>query len=220
MKTFLHRVALGLAVIGLAGCNSLTGDAVNSIRQAITGSKAGITTARIEAINAPALQVELNKTEALLVSPGVVTSSGLTEWHGLTEMLLTHGGRITQSAGLPIDLIAPLLADDPFVLGLHNIASGLKVTRIVDYPGQYRTGLRQHARYRIGGIKAVEIMGTRQSLLRIDERIHMPELGFKATNHYWVEPHTGLVRRSVQHLSPDLPPLRLTVVKVQGSPQP
>lgn len=220
MKTFLHRVALGMVVIGLAGCNSLTGNALNSIRHAISGPGPQISAEHIHAVDASALRAEFGSSEALLVSPQVVTATGLTEWRGVTEMLLTHGGRITQSAGLPIDLIAPLLADDPFILGLHQISSGLRVTRIVDYPARYQTGLHQHARYRIGKAESVEIMGQRQSLLRVDERIHMPELGFKATNHYWVEPDTGLVRRSVQHLGPDLPPLRLTVVKAEGSRQP
>jgi hypothetical protein len=220
VKAFLHRVALGLAVIGLAGCNSLTGDALSSLRQAISGSDSGITTEHISTIDAPALRVEVGQSEALLVSPGTLMPGGRTEWHGLSEMLFTHGGRVTQSAGLAPDVLAPLVAGDPFLLGLHTISSGLKVTRTVDYPGQYQTGLRQHARYRVGKVQAVEIMGRRHSLLRVDERIHMPELGFKATNRYWVEPDTGLVRRSVQHLSPDLPPLRLTVVKTRGSRQP
>jgi hypothetical protein len=220
VKAFLHRVALGLAVIGLAGCNSLTGDALSSLRQAISGSDSGITAERIHAINASVLRVELSQSDALLVSSAAVIPTGSTEWYGLTEMLLTHGGRITQSAGLPTDLIAPLLADDPFVQGLHKIPNGLTVTRRVDYPAQYQTGLHQHARYHIGKVKQRDIMGSPHSLLRVDEHIHMPELGFKATNHYWVEPDTGLVRQSVQYLGPELPPLQLTLVKTQGEQRP
>ena len=72
------------------------------------------------------------------------------------------------------------------------------------------------ARYQRGRMEAITFMGTSHELLRINETIHMPELGFKATNQYWVEPESGLVRHSVQHIAPDMPALRLTLVKIKG----
>lgn len=219
MKTFLFRVALGVTVIGLAGCNSLSGDAIDTMRLAISGPESQISVKRVDAVDAPVLLAEMGVAEAMLVSPG--RAHGLVEWHGVTEMLLTHEGRVVQTAGLPGDIIAPLLtADDPFVLGLHVIPDGLEVARLVDYPKQHRTGLRQYARYERGKVEPITFMGTSHQLLRVNEMIRMPELGFKATNQYWVEPDTGLVRHSVQHLAPDMPPLQLTLVKTQGSQQP
>ena len=218
MKTFVHRVALGMAVIGLAGCNSLSGDALDTLRLAVVGPESEISVARVNAVDAPALLVNFGIAEALLVSPG--QASGLAEWHGLTEMLLTDHGRLVQTAGLPTDLIAPLLADDPFRSGLHGVANGLEVTRLVDYPARHQTGLRQHARYKRGKLESITFMGSDHELLRIDENIRMPELGFKARNQYWVEPDTGLVLFSVQHIAPDLPPLQLTLVKPRRSQQP
>lgn len=215
MKTFLYGVALGLAALGLAGCNSLSGDAVDTIRLAISGPESVITTERVNAVNAPVLLAELGVAEALLVSPAQ-TAAGLVEWHGTTEMLLTHAGRVVQTAGLPADLIAPLLPDDPFISGLHTLADGHTVTRLVDYPALYQTGLPQQAQYKRRKVESITFMGTQHQLLRIDETIHMPELGFKATNKYWVEPDNGRVRYSVQHIAPDQPPLRLTLVKTSA----
>ena len=211
MKTFLFRVALGTAVMGLAGCNSLTGDALETMQLAISGPASQLSAEQVNAVDAPVLLVELGVAEAMLVSNG--PSAGLVEWYGVTEMLLTQGGRIVQSAGLPTDLIAPLAADDPFLQGPHKLTDGTELTRLVDYPALYQTGLRQHARYRLAGHESITYMGTSHSLLRVDEMISMPELRFRATNSYWVEPDTGLVRHSVQHVAPDLPPLRLTLVK-------
>jgi hypothetical protein len=219
VKTFLHRVALGVAVIGLAGCNSLSGDAIDTMRLAISGPASEISVERVNAVNGPVLLAEMGVAEAMLVSPG--TGTGLAEWHGVTEMLLTHEGRIIKTAGLLTDVTVPLLAvDDPFVIGLHVIPDGLEVARLVDYPALHQSGLRQFARYQRGEVERITYMGAKHSLLRVNETIRMPELGFKATNQYWVEPDTGLVRHSVQHIAPDLPPLRLTLVKTQGSLQP
>ena len=215
MKTFLHRVALGVAVIGLAGCNSLTGDAVDTLRIAVTGPEPVATVERVNAVDAPVLLAELGVAEAMLVSPAQ-QATGVVEWHGVTEMLLTHEGRVIQSAGLSADVIAPLLPDDPFVVGLHTLADGHTVTRLVDYPALYQTGLRQQAQYQRRKVESITFMGAKHDLLRIDEKIHMPELGFKATNKYWVEPDTGLVRYSEQHLAPDMFPLRLTLVKTSA----
>ncbi len=214
MKTILPAVVLGMAMAGLAGCNSLTGDALQTMRLAVTGPASPITVERVRSVNAPVLLAQLGVAEAMLVSSGQAT--GLVEWHGVTEMLLTHHGRITQTAGMPADIIAPLVTADPFAAGLHTVADGFEVTRLVDYPALHRTGLRQHARYKRGRMEKVEFMGESHQLLRIDEVIRMPELGFKATNHYWVEPNTGLVRRSTQYIAPDLPPLHLTLAKIAG----
>lgn len=218
MKTFIQRATLAMALIGLPGCNSLSRDAVETMRLAVSGPESVISTSRVDAVDAPVLLAELDGAEALLVAPGAAT--GRAEWHGVTEMLLTHNGRLVQSAGLPVDVIAPLVVNDPFLAGLHHVPSGTEVTRLVDYPGQYRTGLRQHARYRVGKLESITYMGARHRLLRIDEMIHMPELGFRATNRYWIEPDTGLVRHSVQHLSPDMPPLVLTLARTEGGTRP
>ena len=214
MKPILHMALLGMAMAGVTGCNSLSGDALDTMRLAISGPESPVTIDKVNAVNGPALSARLGAAEALLVSNG--TGTGLVEWYGITEMLLTQHGRVTQTAGLPADFVAPLVAGDPFQSGLLNVADGFEITRQVDYPARYQTGLQQHARYKRGPVEMVEYMGQRYQLQRVDEHIRMPELGFKATNHYWLEPDTGLVRRSTQHIAPDLPPLHLTLLKTAG----
>ena len=217
VKPLLRVVMVGITMASLAGCNTWSGDAINTFKVAISGPESQLTVERVNHIDAPVLLVELGVAEALMVSPGAGT--GLVEWHGQSEMLLTRGGRVIQTAGLPADMLAPLAADDPFIQGLLS-ADGREISRQVDYPALYQTGLEQHAQYRHGKVESITFMGASHQLLRIDERIHMPELKFKAVNSYWVEPDTGLVRYSVQHIAPDLPPLRLTLVKLQGNQQP
>lgn len=221
MKTSLFRMTISLAILGLAGCNTLTGDALDTLRLAYSGPQPAVTAEQVQAAERPVLLVEFGVADAMLVSPSQASSPGEpVEWHGITEMLLTQGGRLVQTAGLPADIIAPLPNNDPFLLGLHTLADGTRITRLVDYPARYLTGLHQHAHYRIGRLEPIRFMGREHQLLRIDEHIRMPELGFKATNHFWIEADTGLVRYSVQHLAPDLPPLHLTLARTRGLAQP
>lgn len=217
MKPILRMALLSMAMTSIVGCNSLSGDALETMKLAISGPESPVTIEKVNAVNGSALAVRLGAAEAMLVNNG--SGTGRVEWYGNTEMLLTQHGRVIQTAGLPSDFIAPLVADDPFTGGLLNVADGAEVVRLVDYPAQYLTGLRQRARYKRGPVEAVEYMGQRHQLQRVDEHIRMPELDFKATNHYWLEPDTGLVRRSIQHFAPDLPPLQLTLLKTAGGQQ-
>lgn len=214
----LRMAMFSLIMASMAGCNSFSGDAFDTIKLAISGPESSISADRVHAIDAPVLVVEMGVAEALMVSNG--SAYGLVEWHGVSEMLLSHHGRIVQTAGFSDDMIAPLIANDPFISGLHNVTDGQQLTRLVDYPALYHTGLQQHARYSVGKVQSIEFMGSSHQLLRIDESIHMPELSFRAINQYWVEPDNGHVRYSVQHIAPDLPPLRLTLVKTQETKQP
>jgi len=214
MKPILQMALLGMVMAGTSACNSFSGDALNTMRLAISGPESVVTVDKVNTLSGPALAARLGAAEAMLVSTG--TGTGIVEWYGNTEMLLTQHGRVIKTAGLPADFIAPLAANDPFQTGLLSVADGTEVVRIVDYPARYQTGLRQHARYKRGRMETIEYMGKSQELQRVEEYIHMPELGFKATNRYWVEPDTGLVRRSIQHVAPDLPPLQLTLLKTAG----
>lgn len=213
MKTILRTVVLGMALVGMTGCNSLSGDALQTIKLAVSGPGSPVTIDRVKAVNGPVLAVRLGVAEAMLVGSG---ETDVVEWYGVTDMILTAHGRVIQTAGLPFDVISPLGTSDPFRSGLLAVADGLEITRLVDYPAQFLTGLQQTARYQRGPVESVPIMGQSHQLQRIDERIHMPELNFKATNHYWIEPASGLVRRSTQYISPDLPPLQLTLMQTTG----
>lgn len=214
MKPILQMALLGMVMAGTSACNSFSGDALDTMGLAISGPEPVITVDKVNALNGPALAARMGAAEAMLVSTG--TGIGLVEWYGNTEMLLTQHGRVIKTAGLPADFTAPLVSGDPFQTGLLDVADGTEVLRLVDYPARYLTGLRQLARYKRGPLETVEYMGRGLELQRVDEHIRMPELDFKATNHYWVDPATGLVRRSTQHIAPDLPPLQLTLLKTAG----
>lgn len=213
MRTLLRAGAIPLFML-LAGCNSMTATSYDTLRVAIFGPESIVTTDYVNSLEVPALVVQLGQTEALLVQ--AASTQGLSEWHGLEQMLVTHNGRLVQSAGLPLqaDVITALLPDDPFLNDLRQMPTR-SVTRLVDMPMRNLHSLPQHAEYRMGPLQAIEIMGSRRMLQRIDESVNMPGLGLRATNYFWIEPETGKVVASKQHLDPELPPLFLTEVRPQ-----
>ena len=214
--TLFRAGTLGLGCMLLVACNSSTNTAYQTISLAISGPQSTITTDVINRLGKPALIARLGQNEALLVLAARYNSTA--EWHGPNQLLVTRNGRLVQSAGAPdnSDILAPLVSNDPFLTDLRTLRDGDEVTRLVDYPKRYLTGLPQHALYTFGKVEPIEIMGVTRSLQRINETIHVPALGFDAENVYWMEPETGKVLASLQHLYPGQPALSLTEVSPSG----
>lgn len=220
MNNLAHAGALCLAALVLAGCNSATNTAYRTINLAISGPESIISTEQVNRLGRPGLLATFGLSETLLVL--AARSGDFAEWHGPQQMLVTHNGRLVQSAGIPEkgDVLAPLLRDDPFLGDLRTLADGQEITRRIDMPARFLTNIPQHARYRFGPIEAIDIMGVERRLQRIDEAIRMPSIGFKTTNYYWIDPASGAVLASAQHLAEDLPVLYLTeVVPVDAGQQ-
>ncbi|MEH6388814.1 MAG: YjbF family lipoprotein [Pseudomonas profundi] len=209
MDTLLRAGLLAFVAVLLNGCSSLAATSYETIRLAIAGPDSVITTDYVNSLDRPALSARLKQSEALLILAS--GTDGIAEWHGLSQALVTQNGRVIQSAGLPeqADVIAPLLPDDPFLRDLRTLETDLEVTRQVDLPARYLTGVPQRAQYRTGPLETRQIMGVERELLRLDETISMRTIGFKAVNHYWLDQASGKVVASTQHLAPDLPALHL-----------
>lgn len=217
MNNLLRAGACGLAGLLLAGCSPIAATSYDTLKLAISGPESVVTTELINTLARPALIARMGNSEALLVRASRYRLT--SEWHGAEQGLVTRNGRLIQTAGVPenADILAPLLPDDPFLGDLRE-ADGVEVTRLIDLPDRYLTGLPQQANYRVGPLESLEIMGVDRQLQRIEETIRMPALSLKATNYYWLDPASGQVVASKQHLVPELPPLFLTEVAPAGSP--
>jgi hypothetical protein len=213
----LLRSAAGCLVgILLAGCNSMTSTSYNTLKLAIGGSASVMTTDMINQLGRPALIARMGLSEALLVRASQYQQ--ISEWHGAEQGLVTRNGRLIQTAGLPkkADLLAPLLPNDPFLGDLRE-ADGVAVTRMIDLPDRYLTGVPQQATYQVGKLESIEIMGVDRPLLRVEEAVRTPALALSETNIFWVDPDNGHVVASKQYLVPELPPLFLSEVYPAGA---
>lgn len=216
MRKQLRRWSLSLGILVLSGCNSLSSTAVDMMREALDGP-AQVTVERVNQLNSKALIGSYGAGEALFPLAAQYGATAL--WQGSRESLATQNGRLIQTAGMPIDILSPLGDNDPFRSDLRSLRDGQEVMRQVDFPSLFQTGLPQRATYFQGPRETLEIMGTSRKLQRIDEHIEMPTLDFSAVNYYWIDPASGDVIASVQHLRPGEPALRLTQVTPSGVQQ-
>ncbi|WP_178114859.1 YjbF family lipoprotein [Pseudomonas saliphila] len=209
MKILLRAGIAVVAAAVLSGCTSVASTSYETLRLAIIGAEPVITADYVNSLDQSGLSARLKQSEALLMLAS--RNEGVAEWHGLSQALVTHNGRLIQTAGLPddADVIAPLASTDPFLRDLRTLPEDTEVTRLVDFPARYLTGVPQYARYRKGPMETLDIMGEQRTLQRLDEMIRMPAVSFRATNHYWLDSVTGHVVASAQHLAPGLPALHL-----------
>ena len=199
MNLFTRGGLLALAAACLPACNSMTATSIESLNLAISGKANVISVDYIRSVKADSLYIQAGATEGLFVAPA--HSGERVNWYGLTEEVQTDHGRVTQLLGVENDALIPLIPQDPFITGLMQVADGAQVLRYADYPLAYQTGLEQYATYR-------------QPHQRIDETIWMPQLDYKAINYYWLDMQTGQVRRSIQHISPTLPVMAITLTRL------
>jgi hypothetical protein len=215
VNLFLRRGLLALAVACLPACNSMTATSIETLKLAVSGTANDVSREHIRSVQADSLLVRANGAEGLFVAPD--SDGEQVNWYGLSEQVQTDHGRVTQLLGVGSDVLIPLVANDPFITGLMQVSDGTTTVRRVDYPLAYQTGLAQHATYQRGPVERIDILGTLHNLQRIDETISMPQLNYRTTNYYWLDIPTGRVRRSVQHLSPSLPAVDVTVTRMPTS---
>ena len=212
MNLLIRGGLLALAAICLPACNSVTADSIETFNRALSGKVNEIPVAQIRAVTADSLLIKAAGAEALYVK--LSSDGGRGNWYGLTEEVQTSHGRITQLLGFKNDALIPLVADDPFATGLMQVTDGAQVLRYVDYPLNYQTGLEQYATYYRGPVENVQVLDRVESHQRIDEVIRMPQLNYEAINYYWLDVQSGHVRRSIQHLSPEMPALDITLTRL------
>ncbi|GAA6131570.1 YjbF family lipoprotein [Halopseudomonas sabulinigri] len=218
MNSFYGRGPLALLFLALGGCNSLTATTIETINLAIKGDLNKIPLEQITAVENDSLLIKAGQAEGLYVRQE--SYDGRTDWVGLNENVQTNHGRLTQLVGYANDVLAPLNEQDPFSQGLLNVTEGTQVLRYVDYPLAYQSGLEQYATYNQGPYERIQVLDQLIALQRVDEQIWMPQLNYEATNYYWLDPNNGHIRRSIQHIAPELPALDITLVRLPATERP
>ncbi len=219
-----RRQFLGLAGVGLlAGCGSgAQGLWFNSLKDFYNVAVApdpGIPLAREQIEKQPFAMIAVKtgrRGAAIMVL--AFNRGGELNWHSRDKAVVaTRGGRIVRTVGLPENIRETRPLDpDPAVAGLHRVVAGARARRIVDFDGHERFGRVVEARYRPMGRERVEIAGLTYDLLLVVEENRIEVDDWEFENRFWVDPGTGFVWRSEQHVSPEFDPFVVSVLKPAG----
>lgn len=204
MNILRNSAFLAVALL-LSGCSPLMQASVDTFKAAALGAEpVELTQAQVEAVPYPQIKVTTPTSEGVMAK--VRQRGDLEFWVASgKQTLLIRDGLVVRSIGLIGGVDGTRFdGESPFKRGLQTLPEGFTSTRWIDLYEGDRVGLTVHSRFERKALETVPILEREFVLLRVDEHIEIAELGFSAVNRYWVEPETGLIRWSEQHLSPDL----------------
>jgi hypothetical protein len=130
------------------------------------------------------------------------------------EVIVTRHGRLVKTYGLPDDLKETrFLTDDPVGKPITTAASATACTRVIDLEPRHIDGVVVRSRFASAGREDLTILGTVLPTDVWTESNVAPDLDWSFKNQYWVDARSGYVWKSLQYLSPRLPPLEIVVYR-------
>jgi hypothetical protein len=134
-------------------------------------------------------------------------------WFSSDEiMLVTRGGRLTQTSGFQTDLMHTEMTTPDPVDGALLRADHATSQRVLDYE-DFGVGIQARSKYRVVRREPILIIGSTIPTVRVVEQVRVPTLKWWFTNTYWVHEQTGAVWKSRQHFHPERPVLTITTMR-------
>ncbi|MNF97324.1 putative lipoprotein GfcB precursor [compost metagenome] len=209
----ITRLAMLPLAALLSACNPLMTASLDTFKAAVQGPEPlELTREQVDAV--PYYQIVITAPTGEAVMALVRQQGDVGFWLASTQqVLLLQDGLAIRSVGFNDNLDGTrFIGESPFRTGLHRIPDGLHSVRELDFAARYQMGVRLESEFEKVGLETVTILDQKQELLRVDEHVRAPGLGFSTVNQYWVDPADGFILMSLQHVTPELP-LRIVQVR-------
>lgn len=128
-------------------------------------------------------------------------------------ILVTRYGRVVKLANWPTEIVGWRCNDmeDPLPT-MHRLERANFAYEIDLMPGPL-SRIPVQASLKQLGPEDVQVGDSAQASIHVVENITMDALGYQAINHYWLNPETGQVLKSIQAPAPGINPILIEVVR-------
>ncbi len=130
--------------------------------------------------------------------------------------VVTQRNRVIRTTGLLSDLARTVLRGpdlwDLYQPARGEMGSAVAERRVRIEPGEHAP-VQMISRFEVEGAERIEILGQAIDTLRVGETVDVPDWRWNVRNTWWLSRETRIAWRSVQHLTPDQPPLHLEMLK-------
>lgn len=211
-------IAAIVAAISLSACGSQSSSDYSQIfefaKKSFAGNEQNITLKQAAAVPYASIGVRIGDSpQQMLV---LATDSGDEQlWTSASHIVLSlRDGRIVRTVGLSRDLSDLRLMKSMALKSPRASLSGpVQQTLLADFAdlGIYSTPISCMAKEAAAG--SIDILGQEIKTVRIEERCEDADLGWAFTNTYWIDPATGQLWRSVQHIHPDADTVEIDVLR-------
>lgn len=222
-RLVVHPLAGALAAaLLLSGCSSGGSDwgqYVQILRQSFQGSfkRQSVSRAQAAAIPYASLGYRIDGGhEAILVL--ATDNNGDLLWTAASHVvLLTRGGRVVRSVGLPHDIAGTVPQGTTTLPPLADaLQASYRSTRAIDLPDIGAYGVMLNCVTTAQGPQTISIIGTAIATVRVDETCRSTNPRWSFTDNYWIDAKTGFVWHSVQHLHPSGTTIQTEIFRPPG----
>lgn len=129
-------------------------------------------------------------------------------------VIVTRGGRVVKTAGLPENLKQTLAErPDPVDKTLHRLGGAERFVRRIDLDVGRRYGIPVESTFEPIGSRKIAIVEIDFDTLLVRERNVAKTINWRFENLYWVDAVDGFVWKSRQHIARSFPPVDLEILK-------
>jgi hypothetical protein len=178
------------------------------------GDDLHVTREDIERIPYASLAVRFEDYPQALLILGRADGADLHWISNEREVIVTRRGRVVKTSGLPDDLKSTrFLTDDPVGRAAGAFASDRTCARMIDIEPRHLDGIVVRSQFDNAGSETLTILDSNLSTDVWIESNRAPVLDWEFKNRFWADSRSGFVWKSVQYVSPRLPPLELVVFR-------
>ena len=214
-----RRILTAGACFALAGCSNTPALSLARDTMALAGSGDGkqYSRDRAEIDRLPYAQIGVTQgygSRAILV---LASARGEElSWVSANRVqVVTLRNRVVQTTGLRSDIGRTEL-DGPDLWERYKTnpagAAGDLLRTIQVEPGRDKPAVVRST-FTVEGEDRIDILGQQVDTMRVREEIDVAEWRWRATNFWWLSRESPFAWRSLQHLTPDQPPLQIEVLK-------
>ncbi|KLV03995.1 lipoprotein YmcC precursor [Photobacterium aquae] len=226
----IKPICLAGLLVALSGCSQKFNDVNDTIKLAVFGdpdisltrediNRSPYASIYAQIDNGPQAFMVLalaEKEHTLSTNPTTAPAPQQLKWVSADKgMLVTQSGRLVKTLNLPQgNLVSVHSAQpDPLALGLHLSDTPHQWQATYDWQPGYHYGYIGNSTFSLQGNNTIVINQTAVETLHVIETVNFDTIDISYQNHYWLNPTTGTVMKSSQHLAPTLPVVTLTVLK-------
>ena len=127
--------------------------------------------------------------------------------------VVIRNGKIVRTSGLDNNLVSIKEPRNAFGEFLQSNKDQVSYYAYLTYDEPLLVDMKTKVTLKKIGKETVTILDLSYSLLKFQEQIENPYLGWKVLNYYWIDPVNNFIWKSQQTISPILPPFKYEITK-------
>lgn len=180
-----------------------------SIKNVLLGYEDEIDPGLISKIPYASMTVRIGKGPLALLILESVNEDEYTWVSSDGVFLVFKQGRIVKTQGLPNNLHKLISSSTDFQ---EAAASNTEYISYISFRNPELNNLKVSSKFRINELSKEKLTFGTKNLLHVTEKISSVKIGWEEENSFWVD-ENNFVWKSIQHISPRLPPIYIEVTK-------